>query len=700
MNDLFEQSIEDEILQLRETLRQYQHEYYIEAKPTVSDLTYDRLMDRLIQLETENPQYRLSDSPSQRVGSDLNADFPEVSHTVPILSLDKAYTPTALLQWIEKSENRGDNSLSFVIEEKIDGVSMVLYYEKGLLVRAVTRGNGYVGNDVTTNIKTIGSVPLRLKEAVTIAVRGEVYLAKQDFLALNEKMEIPYANPRNLAAGTVRRLKSSEAAKVPLTMFVYEGFGESAEIFCHDHVEMLAFLARLGFRINPSIGVFACDAYKAALEIEQLGLQGAVTGGFEDIAGYIDEIAKRRQSLDYEIDGLVVKINDLAMREQFGYTGHHPRWALAYKFEAPQAETTVLSIDVQVGRTGRITPVARVQSVSIGGSVVSNITLHNQDYVNLLELAIGDTVAISKRGDVIPAVERVVEKNSEGNTTWRLPAQCPVCGTSLVPKGAHVFCPNPYCKEQIMGRISFFVGRDQMDIEGFGPETVSFLVEKGWLKDIPDIYTIDYSLLIGEVGFGVKKATSLTQSVEKSKTRPFRKVLVSLGIPDFGKKAADLLVSAGIRSIDALLDLVDSSSREPLLSIKGFGEKTVDSLFEYFSNPVVRERIERLKDAGLTFIEEKAVESVGLTQIFAGQTWCVTGSFERFAPRSLALVEIESRGGRTTGSVTGKTTHLLAGTGAGSKLEQARTFKVQIVTEEDFLQMLSRSNKEDGDNHE
>ena len=699
MKDLFEQSIEDEIIQLRNELRQYQHQYYIEAKPTVSDSTYDRLMDRLILLETENPQYNVPDSPSQRVGSDLNSDFPEVTHTIPVLSLDKAYTSQALLQWIDKSEVRGSSSLSFVIEEKIDGVSMVLYYEKGLLVRGVTRGNGYVGNDVTPNIKTIGSIPLRLTEPVTIAVRGEVYIAKQDFLSLNEKMEIPYANPRNLAAGTVRRIKSSETARVPLTMFVYEGFGESTEGFCHDHVEMLAFLSHLGFRINPSVGIFARDADRVALEILELGLQGAVTGGFDDIAAYIDEKNRLRQSLDYEIDGLVVKVNNLAMREQFGYTGHHPRWALAYKFEAPQAETTVLAIDVQVGRTGRITPVARVQSVAIGGSVVSNITLHNQDYVNLLELAIGDIVAISKRGDVIPAVERVVEKNSEGNTTWRLPTDCPVCGTPLIPKGAHVFCFNPDCKEQVMGRISFFVGRDQMDIEGFGPETVSFLVEKGWLKDIPDIYTIDYSLLIGEVGFGVKKATSLAQSVEKSKTRPFRKVLVSLGIPDFGKKAADLLVTAGIRSIDVLLELVDSSSREPLLSIKGFGGKTVDSLFEYFTNPVVRERIKRLKDAGLMFIEEVEAKSVGLLQIFTGQTWCVTGSFERFVPRSLAIAEIESRGGRTTGSVTGKTTHLLAGSGAGGKLEQARALGVQIVSELDFLQMLSFSIEEEGTDH-
>ncbi|PKL11557.1 MAG: DNA ligase (NAD(+)) LigA, partial [Spirochaetae bacterium HGW-Spirochaetae-8] len=587
------------------------------------------------------------------------------------------------------TETKGGSTLAFVVEEKIDGVSIVLYYEDGLLVRAVTRGNGFIGNDVTGNIKTIGAVPLRLKQPLSLAVRGEVYLPKSEFALLNAEMEIPYANPRNLAAGTVRRIKSSEAARVPLQVFVYEAFWDADELQCTSHVEILALLQGLGFRVNPSVGVFAATQEKAQEAVAGFGLTGVFTGEFSEVHSYIERLASQREALDHEIDGLVVKVDNLSLREQFGYTGHHPRWALAYKFEAPAAETTVLSIDVQVGRTGRITPVARVKSVRVGGSVVSNITLHNQDYIDLLELAIGDTVAISKRGDVIPAVERVVEKNTDGNTTWRLPHDCPVCGTRLVPKGAHTFCPNPVCPDQILGRISFFVGREQMDIEGFGPETVSYLVDRDLLHDIPEIYTIDYLQLIGEAGFGVKKATALASSVEKSKERPFRRVLVSLGIPDFGKKAADLLVSSGIRSMEALLALVDARQTEPLLAIKGFGEKTIQSLFETLSDPIMRHRVELLGKAGLNFSEELKADDAGIPQVFAGQTWCITGSFEHFAPRSLAAVEIEARGGRTTGSVTGKTTHLLAGSGAGSKLDQAIALGVQVIDEEKFRLMIA-----------
>ncbi len=688
MKDLFEQNPEQEIAELRTKLSLYQHQYYVDAKPTVSDLAYDRLMDRLIALEHENPQLTTPDSPSQRVGSDLSMDFPEVAHTVPVLSLDKAYSSEAVLQWIQRAETKGESALAFVVEEKIDGVSIVLYYEDGLLARAVTRGNGYIGNDVTGNIKTIGAVPLRLNQPLSIAVRGEVYLPKSEFALLNESMDIPYANPRNLAAGTVRRLKSIEAARVPLQVFVYEAFWDSDELTCKSHVEILALLKQLGFRVNPSLGVFATTQRKAQEAVALCGLQGVFAGGFSDIPSYIERLALQRGSLDHEIDGLVIKVDNLSLRDQFGYTGHHPRWALAYKFEAPEAETTVLSVDVQVGRTGRITPVARVKSVRVGGSVVSNITLHNQDYINLLELAIGDTVAISKRGDVIPAVERVVEKNTEGNTTYRLPEDCPVCSARLVSKGAHTFCPNPDCPDQILGRIGFFIGREQMDIEGFGPETVAYLVKKNLLQDIPGIYTIDYLQLVGEPGFGVKKASALASAVEKSKERPFRKVLVSLGIPDFGKKAADLLVSSGITSMHALLNLVDSAQSAPLLEIKGFGEKTVQSLFEALSDPVMRQRIELLGKAGLRFSEEPVDGGAKLPQVFSGQTWCITGSFEHFAPRSLAAVEIEARGGRTTGSVTGKTTHLLAGSGAGSKLDQAMVLGVQVIDEDRFLQML------------
>lgn len=686
--DGFDQA-KEEIAELSRELRRHQYRYYVEAKPEISDMQYDRMIDRLVELETRFPELKFPDSPSQRVGSDLAASFPEVHHTVPVLSLDKAYTSESILQWIERLRNRGEQRLSFVVEEKMDGVSLVLYYQAGILVRAVTRGNGFVGNDVTANAKTISSIPLRLEQPLDIAVRGEVFLTKEDFARLNLAMDVPYANPRNLAAGTIRRIKSSETARIPLRMFVYEAYISGEGKAAETHVEALKMLNSLGFMVNPSLAVFAEDGSRAEDMANRLHLPEVHSGPFDKIIDYIESIDERRASLPYEIDGLVIKVNELGVRDFLGYTGHHPRWAMAYKFDAPEAQTVVNTIDIQVGRTGRITPVARVSTVKVGNSMVSNVTLHNEDYINMLELAIGDIVAISKRGDVIPAVERVVEKNESGNSTWIMPTLCPSCNTPLVRQGAHTFCPNTAgCPDQILGRVVFFVGRNQMDIEGFGPETVSFLIQRNLIKDIPDIYTVDYRALVGEPGFGEKKAFSLLDAVNKSKERSFGTVLVSLGIPDFGKKAVDLLIGAGITSMDQLLALVDSGDTQPLLEIKGFGQKTIDSLFSYLQDDQMRERISRLKELGLDFAQVADPVSSRLPQIFSGQTWCVTGSFEHFQPRSLALKEIELRGGRTTGSVTRKTTHLLAGSGAGSKLQQAISFGTTIVSEDKFVELL------------
>jgi DNA ligase (NAD+) len=680
--------VKEEISRLSDQLRKHQKQYYVDARPTISDQEYDRMLDRLLELEQQYPSLITADSPSQRVGSDLGSSFPEVSHTVPVLSLDKAYSTESLMQWIQRIRNRGSSHLSCILEEKMDGVSLVLYYEQGLLTRAVTRGNGFIGNDVTQNAKTISSIPLRLTRPVTIAVRGEVFLLKSDFEQLNQNLDVPYANPRNLAAGTLRRLKSSETAKVPLRMYVYEAYGEAVDGQIHTHVEALSLLFDLGFSINPRFSMFTDDVSRIKQTIQRLSCRPMQIEAYDGIAQYIEQVNRERERLPYEIDGLVLKVDELEMREFLGYTGHHPRWALAYKFDAPEAQTVVKAIDVQVGRTGRVTPVARVEKVKVGNSMVSNVTLHNQDYIEMLELAIGDTVAISKRGDVIPAIERVVEKNEEGATTWIMPDRCPSCNTMLIRDGAHQFCPNSDCPDQVLGRISFFVGREQMDIDGMGPETVAYLYRKGLLHDIPDIYRIDYRNLIGEPGFGERKVQSLDQAVQASRQRPFRTVLVSLGIPDFGKKAVDLLLASGITRMQQLLEMVDTHKTEPLLQIKGFGEKTVNALFTWLSDTRMRSRIAALAEIGLQMAQHDEQQATQLPQQFSGQVWCVTGSFTRFSPRTLALQEIEARGGRTVSSVTGKTTHLLAGTGAGSKLQQAAKLGVTIVSEEDFLSML------------
>jgi DNA ligase (NAD+) len=679
-----------EIARLSELLRRYQHEYYVLSRPSVSDAEYDRLFDRLVELEREHPELAREDSPTRRVGSDLTHELPEVRHTVPVLSLDKAYTVEELVSWLEKTQKNSGRRLSFVVEEKIDGSSIVLYYERGLLARAVTRGNGLVGNEVTANVKTIGAVPLRLAREVTVAVRGEIFLPRPLFEAINARMETPYANPRNLASGTLHRVKSSEVAGIPLDIFVYEGhFPEPRPT----HVAVLEELEELGFKCNPRTGLFADRLEPAQIKARHPNWR---TGGFEELARYLEEARAGRGSLPYGIDGLVVKVNELDAREALGFTGHHPRWALAFKFEAPEAESVVERIEVQVGRTGRITPVARIKPVRLSGSTIANATLHNQDYIESLELAVGDRVGISKRGDVIPAVERVVEKNELGNTTWKMPGRCPSCATPLTVQGAHHFCPNPDCPDQVRGRLRFFVARDQMDIENLGPETLEVLVQRGLVRDIDDIYRFDPQALLSIPGFGEKKVELIRQGIAGSKGRPFRRVLQSLGLPEIGQKAIELLCEAGYRDIDSLLAAAGRADPALFTSIHGIGEKTAETLIRELARPEVRRRIEGLRRAGLAMAERpaKAARPSGPFRAspsasFQGQLWCVTGSFERFKPRELAMEEVKKRGGRVSSSVTSRTTHLLAGANPGSKLDKARKRGITIVSEEEFLKFLA-----------
>lgn len=674
--------------ELSRLLTEYQKAYYVQGRPLVSDLEYDRLFDELLLLESQHPDIRTPDSPTQRVGSDLTSDFPEVQHTIPVLSLDKAYSDSEILSWITKTIKNTGESLSFVLEEKLDGFSIVLYYEKGLLTRAVTRGNGFVGNDVTANVKTIYSVPLRLNESVDIAVRGEVFLKKAEFEKINATLAEPYANPRNLAAGTIRRNKSSETAQVPLSIYVYEGFWTEPENLT-DHIQILSRLKALGFPVDPHISYFCRTKEEAQLRLGQAGLEGQA-GSFDDIPAAIADRTETRASLPYEIDGLVVKVNELATREDLGYTEHHPRWAIAYKFEAPQAQTQVLDIDVQVGRTGRVTPMARIRETQLSGSTIRNITLHNQDYVNELELAIGDTVSISKRGDVIPAVENVIEKNDQGNTTWQMPEKCPVCGSVLEKRGAHHFCPNYDCPAQAKGRLAFFCAKGQMDIEGLGARTVEILYDKGFVRSINGLYEFDFNNLRFVEGFGGtegKKIESIKLALQQSLNTPFRNVLVSIGIPEFGKKAVDLVCDAGFDSMDKLLDVADRNDIEALSAIKGIGPKTAETIIDGLKSETVRKLIEDLRSAGLHMEDEKE-EGPVLEQIFQGQSWCVTGSFEHFNPRTKAMEEIKRRGGTEVSGVSRKTTCLLAGSGAGSKLDKAKEFGVRIVSEDEFLRMI------------
>ncbi len=681
-----------EIHRLTELLARYQREYYVLARPSVGDLEYDRLFDRLHELEARHPELRRPDSPTQRVGSDLSQELPEVAHSVPVLSLDKVYTAAELSSWMDKTERnaarepaaaeRPAGRLSFIVEEKIDGASIVLYYREGLLERAVTRGNGLVGNDVTGNVRTIRAVPLRLARPATVAVRGEIFLSRRLFQAINERMDNAYANPRNLAAGTLRRVKSREVAAVPLSILCYEGSFPEEPLGTHR--EVLEELARLGFKLNPHTGLFAAggkleEARRAHPEWE--------VGELEELPGYLERARRSREERDYEIDGMVVKVNELPAREVLGFTGHHPRWAMAFKFEAPEAVSTVERIEVQVGRTGRLTPVARIRPVRLSGSTVSRATLHNQDYVDLLELAVGDQVSVSKRGDVIPAVERVIEKNEQDNSTWRMPSACPACSRPLVKVGAHHFCPNSQCPDQVRGRIRFFAGRNQMDIESLGPETVDLLIQRSLVRDPGDLYRLTREDLLSLPGFAEKKAELVLSGIRASRGRPFRRVLLSLGIPEIGQKAVELLLDAGCRDIDSLLSLAERGEPEPLTAIHGIGEKTARTLLTELARPELRALIESLRGAGLAMREAGPAPPARRGPL-SGQSWCVTGSFRHFQPRERAVEEVKKRGGRVVSGVSARTTHLLAGSGAGAKLEKARELGVRIVSEEELLKML------------
>lgn len=668
--------------ELSALLREYQRAYYMESRPLVPDSTFDVLFNELLAIERDHPDLALPDSPTRRVGSDLTQELPEAAHSIPVLSLDKSYTGEELAAWIAKTARNADQELSFVCEQKIDGASMVLYYEDGTLARAVTRGNGLVGNDVTGNVKTIGAVPLRLARPVTVAVRGEVFLARSLFESINAKLEEPYANPRNFASGTLRRVKSSEVADVPLSIYVYEGFFEEQP---DTHHQILERLEELGFRLNPRVGFFSDGQNLPAVKSRHPTWHA---GTLKDIPIFLEAERGDRLNLDYEIDGIVVKVDEVSVRQRLGYTGHHPRWAIAFKFESPGGATTVSAIEVQVGRTGRITPVARVEPVKISGATISNVTLHNQEYIDMLELAVGDRVAVSRRGDVIPAVERVLEKNETGAATWKLPGSCPTCGTELIKQGAHHFCPNAACPDQVRGRLNFFVGRGQMDIEGLGPETVDVLIRNGLARGIDDLYFFDPDKLLDLPGFGEKKVAQIKEGIEKSKRQPFHVVFPSLGIPEIGQKVTELLIEAGYAGIDSLVTLAHKGDPGPLLEIHGIGERTAETLMRELHKPGMKRLIKRLRAAGLNLEEKLQPHGEDRPETFTGQTWCVTGSFVSFTPREKSMEEVARRGGKVSASVTSKTTHLLVGENPGSKLQKAEKLGVKIVTEQEFMAML------------
>lgn len=678
--------IKKRIEELSKELLRHQYLYYVKAEPEISDREYDRMYDELMELEKKYPDLVLENSPTKRVGSDLDNAFPEKEHTIPVLSLDKEYTGEELEKWLTKTIKNANQGLSFVVEEKIDGASIVLYYKTGQLESALTRGNGIVGNDVIENVRTIKQVPLVTPETSDFTVRGEIYIKKSDFTTYNQTFENKYSNPRNLAAGSLRNIKSSVVANVPLNIFTYELFHEKAII--NDHILALSRLKELGFRINNSMGFFSDNQEKLAMVREKL--PGITTGAVGDLVTYVKERRAERDRLDYEIDGLVVKVNELDVRETLGYTSHHPRWAIAFKFDAPTAQTKLIDIQVQVGRNGRVTPVGILEPVKIAGSVVARATLHNQEYIDILELGRGDWVSISKRGDIIPAVEEVIEKDLDHPTIFKFPAACPFCGSPLEKDGAHHFCKNRECPERIKRSIIYFAAKNQMDIDTLGEKTIAFMFQKGYVKSIPDLYTFDYNELLKEEGFKEKKVNNIKASVENSKKKPFRKVLTALGFDGLGTSAVSDLVKNGYNSIEKIIETASRGNVEDFSRIEGFGEIMAGLIIQHFTDPQNLAMIDALKKIGLNFQEEikESVEAEEQALTFKDQVWVITGSFEHFSPRSKAAEEIEKRGGKVTDSVSSKTTHLLAGNSPGSKLDKAKKLNVSIIDETAFLEML------------
>jgi len=670
--------------ELAAMLLKHQDLYYVQARPEIRDEEYDRLFDELLRLEKRFPQYASPNSPSRRIGSDLDNTFPERPHTVPVLSLDQVYRPEEIGQWLVKTAAAATAGLGFTVEEKIDGASIVLYYDRGQLQHALTRGNGTLGNDVSANVRTISQVPLRVAEPSPFAVRGEIYITRLDFERFNSGMAEKYANPRNLAAGSLRNQKSVQAARVPLKIFVYDGFFQGGP--GRDHLQILRQLQDLGFRINPRLGYFSDDEGKR-LQAQRLfpDIAAAPLAAVED---YVRRQTADRANVPYDIDGLVVKVAEMDVRQELGTTAHHPRWAMAYKFDSPQGRTVLLDVQVQVGRNGRVTPVALLKPVTLSGSTVTRATLHNQDYIDMLELGIGDEVSISRRGDVIPAVDDVLEKSEQSPGIFRLPGRCPFCRQPLQKEGAHHFCKNEACPERRRRTLGYFCAKDQMDIETLGEKTIAFLFAKGWVRSIPDIYRFDYHRLAGEEGFKEKKIARIRAGVEASKSRPFVRVLTALGFEGLASAAAAALIAHGFDHIDKIITAARKNDWEIFAAIDGIGETTARLLIEHFCKPENLQLIADLKAAGLNFSAEKSAAE-RLDDSLAGQVWVITGSFAEFVPRSLAAAEIEKRGGKVSENVSTRTSFLLSGANPGSKLARAEKLGIPVMSEKEFLKLIA-----------
>ena len=650
------------IEELTKLLNDAGYRYYVLDDPTMPDFEYDRLLRELEDLEKANPELALPDSPTKRVGGQAVNTFGEVTHAVPLMSLQDVFSLEELDDFLVRTKEAVPGA-QFSVEPKIDGLSVALEYVDGQFVRGATRGDGNVGEDVTENLRTIRSIPMALEGApARLIVRGEVFMPKKTFHALNEALEEngekTFANPRNAAAGSLRQKDPKVTAKRKLDILVFNVQLAEGKTFV-SHAETLEYLKSLHFKVIP---------YKLLSDVEKISKE-------------VIRINEEREKLSCDIDGAVIKLDDLAARERLGNTAKFPRWAVAYKYPPEEKETLVEDIVIQVGRTGVLTPKAVVAPVRLAGTTVTNATLHNQDFISRLDIRIGDTVRIRKAGEIIPEILEVnLSKRPEGAQPYFLPKKCPVCGAAVErdEDGAFLRCTGAECPAQLSRNIAHFVSRDAMDIEGLGSAIVDSLIEKGAIRSPADIYYLTMDELSGLWKSGTKAAQKLLDAIAASKSQDVSRLIFALGIRQVGAKTGKSLAAA-FGSLDKLME----ASLEELTQVPDIGEVTAESICEWFAQPQSRHMVRRLKEAGVNFESKRVVTDTR----FAGKTIFLTGALSRFT-REEATEKIELFGGKASGSVSKKTSFVVAGENAGSKERKARELGIPVLTEDEFLEML------------
>ena len=661
------EQILSEIESLREQLNYHNHKYYVENSPEITDFEFDTLMRRLMDLEAEYPQYADPLSPTVRVGSDRTSEFNSVQHRYPMLSLSNTYSIEELTAFIERIE-REWGATEYVCELKFDGTAISLTYEKGRLERAVTRGDGTMGDDVTTNVKTIRSIPLVLSGSGypdLFEIRGEIFMPYNSFDRLNAEREVAgeqlFANPRNAAAGTLKQQQSAVVAHRGLDCTLYQMAGDNLPF--KNHIENLEAARSWGFKVSEYM---------------------TLCRGAAEVIAYINHWDEARKSLPYPTDGVVIKVNDFNLRSKLGFTAKSPRWAVAYKFKAESALTTLLSVDFQVGRTGAITPVANLEPVLLAGTTVKRATLHNAEQISALDIRIGDKVYVEKGGEIIPKITEVeLSERTADSRPFEYIDHCPECGAELVryEGEAKHYCPNQSgCRPQIIGRIIHFIRRKAMDIDGLGNETVELLFENGLIGNIADIYTLRATDLAVLPRLGEKSADNIISSIERSKSVPFARVLFGLGIRFVGETTAKYL-AAHFKSIDAVM----AADKVSLMESDEVGEKIADAIIDYFADPANIEIIERLKAAGLQF---EAEQSVRHSDTLEGKNIVISGKFINHSREELKAM-IEAHGGKNQSGVNANTDFIVAGENMGpAKLQKAEKLGVKILSESEFIELI------------